>query len=302
MVARRVDVSALAVGGLGGCWAIVLAIGSLAAMGESRTSQRLEATMRNVWIGIACLIFAVGAAAQDPEPASDEAASWLDVYRADAEDRWEAEIEKLEQLDATEPDPPDAILLLGSSSIRLWEQAPIDLAPYRTIRRGYGGAKYSDLAIYAERLVKPHQYRGVVLFVANDISGSPNDHTPEEVERLVRHVLSVSKTHQPQAPVLIVEITPTPRRYQAWPRIRELNARLREVALTEPNVYFVATAEHFLDADKKPIAKLFRSDDLHQNDDGYALWASLIRRRLDEVFRKLAQHQALPTPHSVDGE
>lgn len=249
--------------------------------------------MRSSWLGLV-LLFTVSATAtaQDAPPGASEVTDWLEPYRGEAVERWEAEILKLEQRDKDEPDPADAILLLGSSSIRLWQGAPVDLAPYRVINRGYGGAKFSDLAVHAERLIRPHPYRGVVLFVANDIAGSPNDHTVDEVERMVRHVLSLSRAHQPQAPVLIVEITPTPKRYHVWPQIRELNARLREIAFTEPNVHFVATAEHYLDSNQQPVAAYFRSDALHQNEEGYAVWASLIRRRLDDVFRKLAREQA----------
>jgi len=202
--------------------------------------------------------------------------------------KWEEEIRKLEMLDETEPDPADAVLFIGSSSIRLWKTIARDMAPYRTIRRGYGGAKFSDLAHYASRVITPHEYRGLVLFVANDVSGGDSDHTPDQVRRWLESIIDVSKRHQSEAPIFIVEVTPTPKRYEAWPAIADLNARLRRVALTEPNVYYVATAEHYLDADKVPRASLFTEDRLHQNEEGYERWASLIRRRLDEVFRMLA--------------
>ena len=239
-----------------------------------------------------CGIFIGSALAQDSSGDRSDAADWLDRYRANALERWEPAIQELELRDRDEPDPADGILLLGSSSIRLWDTAAVELAPYRIIRRGYGGAKFSDLAIYAERLIQPHQYRGLVVFVANDISGSPQDHSVEEVERLVRHVLSVSRSHQPDAPILIVEVTPTPKRFHVWPEIRELNARLREIGLTEPNVHFVATADHYLDSHQRPIAGLFREDALHQNEAGYEIWGTLIRSRLDEVFRELTREQA----------
>ncbi len=221
--------------------------------------------------------------------------SVLDQYRDAAVAKWEDEIHELDQLNESEVDPVDGILLVGSSSIRLWKNAAADMAPYRTIRRGYGGAKYSDLAVYAERLIHPHQYRALVMFVGNDVSGAKNDHTPDEVEALVRYVIAVSRRHQSEAPILIVEVTPTPRRLDAWPKIRQLNARLREITQTEANTYFVATADHYLDRDNKPLASLFGDDRLHQNDSGYSVWSGLIRRRLDEVFRMLASNDPKPT-------
>ena len=211
-----------------------------------------------------------------------------------AERRWREDIDALRSLDATQSDPADAVMLLGSSSIRLWRDAAAALAPYPVIRRGYGGARYRDLAVFAEELIQPHQYRALVVFVGNDVSGNtldaaidsdqPADATAAELTPWVRHVVDVSRAHQPEAPVLLIEITPTPSRFSLWPAIRSLNAALREIALTTPGVHFVATADLYLDEDKRPRAELFRDDRLHQNELGYQSWATRIKRRLDEVL------------------
>jgi lysophospholipase L1-like esterase len=219
------------------------------------------------------------------ESSASVRSDWLTpAQRKSVVERWEDEITKLETLDQTEADPENAVLLVGSSSIRLWDDAAEALAPYPVIRRGYGGAKFSDLYVYAKRLIEPHQYRATVIFVANDISGGKGDHEVADVEKWVRSIVDIARKHQPEAAILLVEVTPTPSRYQAWRKIRKLNEMLREVALTEPNVFFVATAEFYLDRDDQPRADLFRDDNLHQNQTGYDVWASLIKRRLDEVL------------------
>jgi lysophospholipase L1-like esterase len=166
------------------------------------------------------------------------------------------------------------------------------MAPYRTIQRGYGGSKYSDVAVFAERLLHPHQYRALVVFVGNDVAGKPEDHTPGQVEQWVRSIVGVSHEHQPESPVLLIEVTPTEKRFSVWPRIRDVNARLREVALTTANTYFIATAGQFLDPQGNPRSELFGDDRLHLNSAGYDLWSELIRRRLDEVLRMTAEFQA----------
>src|SRR5690606_37688578 len=106
-----------------------------------------------------------------------------------------------------------------------------------------------------------------------------------EIERLARYVVGVSRAHQPDAPVLLVEVTPTSSRYRVWPQIRRVNDLLREITLTEPNTYFIPTAEYYLDAENKPVDRYFRGDRLHLNEQGYAVWSALIKRRLDEVVR-----------------
>ncbi|WDQ17323.1 GDSL-type esterase/lipase family protein [Rhodopirellula sp. P2] len=250
------------------------------------------------WIlgGLASVSILPAATAQDasaPNSATPDASETdpdlLAPYREAATQRWEKEIQKYEALDAETTDPADGILLIGSSSIRRWDTAAEDLAPFRVIPRGYGGAKFSDLAVFAERLITPHDFRAVVVFVANDISGKPNDAAPAEVEKLVRHVVAVAREHRPDAPVLLVEITPTRSRYDAWPKIRKLNARLREICFTEPNVHFVATAETFMTHANQPRENLFVGDQLHLNEEGYVIWGNLIRHRLIEVLREQTQ-------------
>jgi len=226
-----------------------------------------------------------------PRPASQP------VYAAHADaahKRWDASILELESLDKSQPDPDDAILIIGSSSVRLWQSIAADMAPYSVIQRGYGGARYSDLAVFAQRLITPHQYAALAVFVGNDVTGKDTDLSLDEIEKLARHVVEVSQSHQSEAPILLIEVTPTSSRLDAWPKIRMVNDRLREIALTTPRVYFVATAEYYLDADGKPIDDYFKSDRLHQNEQGYAVWAALIKRRLGEVLAAGGKAPLLP--------
>ena len=229
--------------------------------------------------GIALL--AVCSTTPAEQPHDDD---FLEPFRARAVADWEDEIQRFERRDEVEVHADDALLFVGSSSIRLWESLAADMAPYPVIQRGYGGARYSDLAIYAERVIKPHEYRAMVMFVANDVSGEPRDHTPEQVGRFVRHILGIAKSHRPGAPIFIIEVTPTESRFAVWPEIRKVNATLREIALTTDNTYFIPTAEYYLDASGNPRPELFVDDKLHLSRDGYALWATLIRRRLDDVL------------------
>ncbi|MCA9136766.1 MAG: hypothetical protein KDB00_08405 [Planctomycetales bacterium] len=208
----------------------------------------------------------------------------LEPYREAAEKKWSKAIDEFDQQNIAETDPEDAVLFIGSSSIRRWTTMADDMVPYQTIRRGYGGAKYTDMAVFVQRLVSPHKYRAIVMFVGNGVVGKEDDLTPDQIEALTRHIVSVSQHHQPDAPFFLIEITPCKSRFGAWPKIRAVNARLREIALTTPNTYFIPTAGHFLTADATPRPELFVEDQLHLNESGYKLWASLIRRRLDDVL------------------
>lgn len=228
-----------------------------------------------------CLVFLWGQVSAQESRSSVVSPAISEAVRTKATEKWEKDIVALEQLDAKESDPEDGVLLIGSSSIRLWTTCSEDLRPYPSIRRGYGGAKYSDLAVFAERLIQPHQFRALVVFVANDISGKEDDATVEQIQQWVSHIVEVAHRHQPNSPIFIMEITPTESRWKVWERIRSANAMLRELALTTPNTIFVPTAEYFLTKEGLPRTELFRDDKLHLNDKGYALWTEILKSRLD---------------------
>lgn len=210
----------------------------------------------------------------------------LEQYRAAAIAKWENAIQKLEKLDQEQTDPEHAVLFVGSSSIVLWNDIAQDMAPYATIRRGFGGSKFSDVAVYIDRLVKPHQFDAVAVFVANDISGNKTDKTPEEVLRLVDITVNKIKEHAPAASVFLIAITPTPSRFGAWEQINRVNALMSEYCHQHEGVYYIDTVSSYLDAYGQPIQEYFIKDGLHQNRKGYQLWARIIKAALDPVLSK----------------
>lgn len=199
---------------------------------------------------------------------------------------WEPEIAKFDSLDKTEQYPDDAVLFAGSSSIRLWSSISVDMAPYNVIRRGYGGAKLADFAVYADKIFSPHPCRAMVLFVANDITGSKQDRSPEEVKKLFISVLKTFRKTHPRTPFFWVEITPTPLRWKAWPEIKEANDLIRKVCENHRNTYFIQTDYAFLNEKGEPREELFLADKLHLNQEGYNIWTGIIKVELNNVLRK----------------
>jgi len=197
---------------------------------------------------------------------------------------WEPEIAKFEALDKTETYPDDAIIFAGSSSIRLWSTLAKDMAPISVIQRGYGGAKMSDYSVYADRIFSPHKCSALVLFVANDITGSAGDKSPEEVKELFRYIHHRFRKYNHGAPVFYIEITPTWRRWKAWPEIKSCNETIKKWCESKPNTFFIETASAFLDKDGKPRQEFFRADSLHLNSEGYKVWNRIITGEVESVL------------------
>ncbi len=221
--------------------------------------------------------------------AGDDAASTflaqhgLAKYAADAK-KWEKDVAKLSATNSQDGSK-DAILCLGSSSFRLWDTIATDMAPYAIVRRAYGGAKYCDLAIHTPKLVDGLQFRAAMIFIGNDITGTEKDKEPDEIVRLAKSVLTTVRKQNPEAPIFFIAVTPTPSRFQHWSKIAQANQSLEKFAASESNAFFVATQEKYLNASGEPRPELFVKDMLHQNQEGYAIWSSILKESLKKNLR-----------------
>jgi lysophospholipase L1-like esterase len=159
------------------------------------------------------------------------------------------------------------------------------MAPYTVIQRGFGGSKLSDLAIYAKRIFDPHACGAIVIFVANDITGSDHDKSPREVASLFRNVLKTIRLSHPETPVFWIEITPTALRWKVWPEIQKANELIKGICNSQKNLFFIKTDFAFLNENGLPKDELFRDDKLHLNEKGYVVWTELIMKALVKVVK-----------------
>ena len=77
----------------------------------------------------------------------------VSVLAEPVDNRWEPAIRAFERDDRETAYPDNAILFVGSSSIRLWDTLAADMAPHAVIQRGFGGARTADVVRYAERIL-----------------------------------------------------------------------------------------------------------------------------------------------------
>jgi len=196
--------------------------------------------------------------------------------------QWENEIAVFDSLNLLEPSDENTLLVTGSSSVRLWESIHTDLEPYQVMQRGYGGAKLTDYNYYAERIIKAHSFKAIVVFVANDIAGVESDFTPKEVKKLFQKLVKQVRRRNPDTPVCWVEITPTPKRWHVYQSIREANDLIRQYCDYNSDLYFISTYDYFVTSEGLPNQAYFREDGLHMNSDGYQLWARIIKSCLKE--------------------
>lgn len=194
--------------------------------------------------------------------------------------QWEKAIQAFEASDKTNPPPRSAILMIGSSSIVKWTNAPAQFPDHQLINRGFGGSHLSDSVAFLERIVIPYQPRLVLLYAGdNDIAAGK---TPEQVFADFKAFVAKVRGALPDARIAYVAIKPSPSRVKLMDQFKTANRLIQEFAGTDPRLIYVDVFTPMLGADGQPRAEFFVADRLHLNEAGYKLWAGIVKPVLEK--------------------
>ncbi len=195
--------------------------------------------------------------------------------------RFEEEIRNFEEWDSKNSYPEDAILFVGSSSIRLWKTAAA-FPDMPVINRGFGGSHFSDLLYYYDSLVLPYDPSVVVLYEGdNDVA---SDKSNDQVFGDYLELTGRLKNDFPNVKLVFVPIKPSSSRWEYWPQMKNLNERIQNHINQNDRFYYVDMASPILGSDGKPDDSIFLDDQLHLNEDGYAKWNETIRPVLEQLM------------------
>jgi len=212
--------------------------------------------------------WACAAGAAGPALAHDATDPFPDPFR------FEADIAAFAREDEAAPPPAGAVVAVGSSSIVFWRSIARDLAPIPVVPRGFGGSTMSDALYWADRIVPSGAVRAVLLYEGdNDVEMGL---TPDAVRGAFDALVSTLRARSPRLRVWVLSIKPSPARRDHWPAAAEANRLLAEACAADEGLHYVDVATAMLDGRGEPIAELFGEDCLHLNEDGYALWTSIV--------------------------
>jgi lysophospholipase L1-like esterase len=192
---------------------------------------------------------------------------------AAAADKWETTIAQFEAEDKKTPPPHEAVLFVGSSSIRLWDLKK-SFPDVATINRGFGGSQMSDVVRYAGRIITPYKPRLIVLYEGdNDLAAKK---PPEQVVDDFTALLKAVRAELPTTPIVVIGTKPSPKRWELINQQRALNRLVADRCQADGHATFLDVERPMLAADGQAKGSLFREDKLHLNDEGYRLWTSLV--------------------------
>lgn len=187
--------------------------------------------------------------------------------------RWEKTVRTFEDWDRKNSFPKDAVLFVGSSSIRLWPTREC-FGKFDVINRGFGGSQISDVIYFAERIVLPYKPKVIVFYAGdNDIAGGK---TAKRVFDDYRKFTDLVQKQLPRTKIIFIGIKPSGSRWSFWNTMKDANKMIEDYSKKDDRLYYFDSAAPLLDSNSRPKDDLFLKDKLHLNDKGYEIWTKLL--------------------------
>lgn len=193
------------------------------------------------------------------------------------------EINAFADADHFNPPPTNAILFVGSSSIRLWKTLAEDFPQHQVINRGFGGSQIIDSVNYANRIIIPCRPKHIVLYAGgNDINaGKSAQEVLADFQAFVRKV----RETLPHVEISYISIAPNPARWSQVGRVREANRLISTYARYDGRISFIDVFPQMLGRNGQPRPDIYVADRLHMNAKGYELWKKIVGDHLNQPPR-----------------
>jgi lysophospholipase L1-like esterase len=186
------------------------------------------------------------------------------------------EIREFKKQDSIRFPPAHAILFVGSSSFRFWQDVSDYFPGYTIINRGFGGSTLADVIRYADDIIFPYQPKQIVIYCGeNDLAASDTVNGKTVFERF-KTLFELIRSKMPGEDILFVSLKPSPSRKRLLPKMEEANLLIKTYLSIQTHADFIDIYHLMLNADGSVKKELFRPDMLHMKPNGYAIWQKAI--------------------------
>lgn len=193
--------------------------------------------------------------------------------------RFEQQIAEFVQWDAKNSAPENALLFVGSSSIRFWDTS-VAFPDYTVINRGFGGSHITDMLHYYDRIIGRFSPSLIIFYCGeNDIAaGQALHYVFEDYQAL----LNIIRQDFPEAHFMFISIKPSSSRLEHSERFAAFNRMVQAHNRTDPKLHYIDLASPLI-RDGRPDDSFFVDDRLHLNNRGYELWSERMQAFLKQL-------------------
>ena len=209
-------------------------------------------------------------------------------------DWYEAEVKALEAKLTATPPPAGSVVFYGSSSIRLWQTLPRDIAPLSgsppraVVNLGFGGSTLGACVHFFDRLPgriarEASPLRSLVFYAGENDLG--DGQSVDAVFDSFVWLHAMVRDRLGETPFAFLSIKPSPARLPVMGRIRAVNDRIQARIAERPASLFIDVHSAMLNPDGSPNPALWTPDGIHMSRAGYEIWTQILSRYSDTLFR-----------------
>lgn len=202
--------------------------------------------------------------------------------------RFADQIQAFRDRDKVTPPPQDAILFIGSSLFRLWDQVEEQMAPLPVLNRGFGGSRTWEVLNYMDQIVFPYKPRVIVYYTgSNDVNaGQPADQIVGRFKQFAARVA----TELPRTRIFFLSIARSPDKQARWSVVDDANAQMRALADASQQVDFIDVNPPLHNTDGSPKTEFYKLDGQHLEPPAYVEWAKIVKPILTAAWSKSATY------------
>lgn len=193
-----------------------------------------------------------------------------------------SEIKAFEKEDSIAMPLPNDILLVGSSSFRIWKEFKEYLAGFSVINRGFGGSQMSDVNFYFERIVTKYRPKLIVVYEGdNDLNAGKS---PETVLTDYQTFAQKVKEQLPQTRVIFMSVRPSLARIKLKNEQAIFNRSIKKYCKQNKRFYYMDIQKEFYLSNGELMTDIFLEDKLHLNKKGYEIWTKALIKVLKKHY------------------
>jgi lysophospholipase L1-like esterase len=189
---------------------------------------------------------------------------------------FQQEINAFKQKDQVSFPAKNQILFVGSSSFHYWTDVQDYFPSYPIINRGFGGSSLPNVIRYANDIIFSYQPKQIVIYCGENDLAASDTVTAVTVFQRFQTLFNLIRTNMPGVPVVFVSIKPSPSRARFLPKVKEANRLISDFMARQEAAVFVDVFTLMLNEEGSIKSEIFKSDNLHMNAKGYAIWQKAI--------------------------